>query len=248
MTAMITSRHNSQVTRLCGLLESAKKRRESGEFAAEGTKLLYDAVSAGVELTQVLASEECDLDESRLDGFPVERVNGSVFSAISTQRTPQGVLFAARRPAWTAPKEGPLLVLDGVQDPGNVGTVIRTAAAFAAGGVILTGGSADPYSYKTVRASMGGVFRLPVLTCGPEKLTELCGGRCLYAAMPRENALSVRELPADAVPVIGSEGRGLSPEVLALCGGSFFIPMPGGTESLNAAVAGVIALWELTFR
>ncbi len=245
---MITSRHNGQVTRLCGLLESGKKRRESGEFAAEGTKLLYDAVAAGVEVTMILASERCELEEDRLGGLPVERLSESVFAAISTQRAPQGVLFSAKRPKYDRPREGALIVLDGVQDPGNVGTVIRTAAAFAAGGVFLTGGSADPFSYKTVRASMGGVFRVPVLVCEPEEIPSLCGGRHLFCAMPRENALSARELPGDAVPVIGSEGRGVSESMLALCEGSFYIPMPGGTESLNAAVAGVIALWELAFR
>lgn len=243
---MITSRHNAQVVRTAGLLANAKQRRESGEFAAEGHKLLYDAVAAGVEITLALAAESCVLDEKRLEGVRVERVSDSVFGAISTQRSPQGVIFTAKRPVYTAPREGALIVLDGVQDPGNVGTVVRTAAAFAAGGVILTEGCADPFSYKTVRASMGGVFRIPVIECAPADLPAICAGRKLTAAMPREDAKSARGLGDEYVPVIGSEGRGISDEVYALCDASFYIPMPGGTESLNAAVAAVIALWEIT--
>ena len=243
---MITSRHNAQVVRAAGLLSSAKKRRESGEFAAEGHKLLYDAAAAGVEVTLVLAAESCALDESRTGDARVERVSDSVFESISTQRSPQGVIFTAKRPERRQVRDGALIVLDGVQDPGNVGTVIRTAAAFAAGGVILTGGCADPFSHKVVRASMGGVFRVPVLECSPEELPELCGGRALAAAMPRDDAKPVGALGADIVPVIGSEGQGISREVLDRCSDSFYIPMPGGTESLNAAVAAVIALWEIS--
>lgn len=243
---VITSRRNSRVVRMAGLLSSAKQRRESGEFAAEGIKLLYDAVRSGIEVTQVLVSESCEVDYDLIGGASVEVVSDDVFKSVSTQRTPQGALFSARRPGYSEKMTGTLIVLDGVQDPGNVGTVIRTAAAFAMGGVLLTGGCADPFSYKTVRASMGGVFRVPVTECAPEELRRLCGGRKIAAAMPRADAVSVRELSGDVVPVIGSEGRGISDEVLAVCDESFYIPMPGRMESLNAAVAAVIALWEMT--
>lgn len=241
----ITSRQNPLVQHVAKLLAQAKYRRERGEFAAEGTKLLDDAVEAGVEITAVLATAEVAGTLER--SLPITVVSDRLFGAISTQRAPQGAIFAARIPDVPA-RDGAKIALDGVQDAGNVGTVIRTAAALGIGEVLLVGDCADPFGYKAVRASMGGVFRVRTSRMTAAELLETSSGLKLMAAEPRADAADVRELPPNALPVIGSEGQGLSKEVLEMCEGSFAIPMSGSTESLNAAVAAAIVIWEISGR
>ena len=139
------------------------------------------------------------------------------------------------------------MVLDGVQDPGNVGTVIRTADAFGCDGVILLTGCADPYSVKTLRSSMGAVFRLPVWCTDAETLHVRLrdAGLPLYGAALRDDTADVRALPLHRCAIaIGSEGRGLTAQVLALCDRAVRIPMEAHCESLNAAMAAAVLLWE----
>ena len=139
------------------------------------------------------------------------------------------------------------MVLDGVQDPGNVGTVLRTLDAFDADGLLLTGGCADPFGPKTVRASMGAVFRRPVWTCTGQELHTLLrrSGIPLYGAALRADTMDARAVELSRAAVaIGSEGRGLSREVLNLCDQTIRIPMSDRCESLNAAIAAAVLLWE----
>ena len=139
------------------------------------------------------------------------------------------------------------VVLDGVQDPGNVGTVLRTLDAFDADGLLLTGGCADPFGPKTVRASMGAVFRRPVWSVTPEELGDLQrrSGIPLYGAALRPDAMDARQADYSRCALaIGSEGRGLSREVLDLCDKTVLIPMSPRCESLNAAIAAAVLLWE----
>jgi TrmH family RNA methyltransferase len=140
------------------------------------------------------------------------------------------------------------LVLDGVQDPGNVGTIWRSADAFGADGLILCSGCADPLGPKTVRATMGAVFRLPVYECEMERLAAALKERSipLYATALRSDTEDLRKVKLDrAAVVIGSEGRGVSEETLALCEKTLKIPMTERCESLNAAVAASVVLWEM---
>ena len=140
------------------------------------------------------------------------------------------------------------LVLDGVQDPGNVGTVWRTADAFGADGLILCNGCADPWSPKTVRATMGAVFRLPLYEGTLKNAAERLSAASvpLYAAALREDTQDVRDVPlSTAAVIIGSEGRGVSDEALSLCQKTVKIPMRARCESLNAAVAASVVLWEM---
>ena len=139
------------------------------------------------------------------------------------------------------------VVLDGVQDPGNVGTILRTADAFGADGLFLVNGCADLYNPKTVRATMGAVFRCPVWSCGSEALQTLlaASGLPLYGAALRSDTADVREVDYSRCALaIGSEGRGLSPELLGICTRTVRIPMREHCESLNAAVAAAVLLWE----
>ena len=140
------------------------------------------------------------------------------------------------------------LVLDGVQDPGNVGTVWRTADAFGADGLILCNNCADPWSPKTVRATMGAVFRLPVYEGTLKDAARRLAAEAvpLYAAALGEDTVDIRDVPlGTAAVIIGSEGRGVSDEALLLCQKTIKIPMRARCESLNAAAAASVALWEI---
>lgn len=244
----ITSRQNPAIQHMVRLLADRGFRREHGEVAAEGVKLLADAVAGGAALCCVICAEGAEppplAGDVRLITVP-ERL----FAAISTQKGPQGVLFSCKKPRPVTPEHSRgAMVLDGVQDPGNVGTAIRTALALGIGQVLLSGGCADPYAPKTIRASMGAVFRLPVAEGTPAEVTELLRERGLApaAAMPSDGAADVREMDWTRVaPVIGSEGGGIGTEMRALCEAAFTIPMAAGAESLNAAMAAGIVMWEM---
>ena len=183
-------------------------------------------------------------------GVRAVEVPEELMAYISPMDAPQGVLFAARRrsaalPAALAGRR--YLALEGVQDPGNVGTILRTADAFEADGLFLLPGCADPYGPKTLRASMGAVFRRPVWQCGLEELGGLAegAGLPLLGAALRADTVDARQARLDrCVLLIGSEGRGLSPAALAACGQTVRIPMNPRCESLNAAVAAAVLLWE----
>ena len=170
---------------------------------------------------------------------------------ISPMKTPQGALFLARLPETEPPETlagDRYLVLDGVQDPGNVGTIWRTADALGADGLILVGNCADPYSPKVVRSSMGACFRLPVYETDAGGLYALLerSGIPLSATALREDTVSLEQARLDrAAVVIGSEGSGVSPELLARSGQTIKIPMRERCESLNAAAAAAIVLWEM---
>ena len=173
-----------------------------------------------------------------------------VLTSLADTETPQGVVFACDLPDTALPEKlapGRYLVLDGVQDPGNLGTIWRTADAFGAAGLLLTGSCADPFGPKVVRSTMGACFRLPVWKGERQEVAALLkrSGIPLYATALREDTEDVREVDlSQAAVVIGSEGKGISEELLALCGKTLKIPMIERCESLNAAVAAAIVLWE----
>lgn len=250
MSAMerITSRRNSAVQHVRRLASSGKYRRQTGEFLGEGPKLWAEAAALGWEIPLLMASEEAALLER--EGIPARSalVAPELLTYAADTETPQTMLFTCRIPQAPAGLPGErLLVLDGVQDPGNVGTIWRTADAFGADALVLLPGCADPWSPKVVRATMGACFRLPVYSCTLEELCTLLAdkGIPLYAAALGENARDLRqaELRRAAV-VIGSEGRGVSSRVLERCEMTLKIPMRERCESLNAAMAAGIVLWE----
>ena len=171
-------------------------------------------------------------------------------ASISPMRTPQGMLAVCRLPDTALPETLPgsrYVVLDGVQDPGNVGTVLRTADAFGCDGVLLLTGCADPYSVKTLRSSMGAVFRMPVWCTDAASMRQrlTAAGLPLYGAALRDDTEDVRALDLRRCAIaIGSEGRGLTEQVLAMCDKTVRIPMQAHCESLNAAMAAAVLLWE----
>ena len=241
----ITSRKNPKIRYWRKLAGDPAFRRESGEFLCDGAKLLEEAVSGGTEVTALIAGEKADVPE--LPGVPVYRLPEDLLAYVSPVKTPQGLLFTCRLPARSGVPEGSrFVVLEGVQDPGNVGTVIRTARAMGYDGVLLLPGCADLYGPRTVRATMGALFRQPAAEIGYDDLERLRdGGVTLYATAPGGDCTDVRDADYGRFAVcIGSEGRGLSDRLLALCGRRLTIPMRKDCESLNAAVAAAIVMWE----
>ena len=246
----ITSRKNELVAHIRKLSGSRSARRAAGEFVCDGPKLLAEALKWGAAVTTVVAEEGTSLPELPSAVRRVE-VPADLLRSLSTTETPQGVLFLCRTPDLALPERltgGRYMVLDGVQDPGNLGTVWRTADAFGADGLVLVHSCADPWSPKAVRSTMGACFRLPVWEADLHTLQARLdeGGVPLYATALREDTedLRAQDLRRCAV-VIGSEGRGVSEETLALCGKTLKIPMRTRCESLNAAVAAAVVLWEM---
>lgn len=246
----ITSRSNPLVTRLRKLNSKRSARREEGVFCGEGPKLLAEALKWGADLETVIYAEGTTLPELPVQTRVVE-VPGSLLPAVADTESPQGIVFVCRGESLALPEtlEGKrYLVLDGVQDPGNVGTIWRTADAFGADGLILCGSCADPHSPKTVRSTMGAIFRMPVYEATLEETAEklAAAGIPLYTTALRDDTVDVREVSLSrAAVIIGSEGRGVSNLALELCQKTVKIPMMPRCESLNAAVAASVVLWEM---
>ena len=245
----ITSRQNPLCTHLRKLAASVSYRRRSGEFLCDSPKLLEEALLWQGDLHTVVCTEHAARPPSP-EGVRLVQVPPDVMKSVSPAETPQGVLSVCGMPDRTLPEklEGKrYVILDGVQDPGNVGTILRTADAFRADGVLLVNACADLYNPKTVRATMGAVFRCPVWTCGVPELRALltASGLPLYGAALRTDTVDARSVDYGRCAIaIGSEGKGLSRELLAVCDRTVLIPMSDHCESLNAAIAASVLLWE----
>lgn len=244
---IITFRKNPTIAHLRALASDAELRRSCGEFVCDGLKLLGEAAVSGAEIRCVLwkkggAAAQVDCAEQFL--APAE-----LFDYASPLKNSPGPLFTVRcGSAASDEKVQNAIILENVQDPGNVGTVLRTASAFSVGAVVLTGDCADLYSPKTVRASMGAIFRQRVLCLTHEELPRWLAaqGLPLYGAALSASARDLRKVDiTHAAVAVGSEGRGLSGELLALCEGEIIIPMDARSESLNAAVAASVLMWEM---
>ena len=246
MEMRITSRKNPLLQQVKKLFSSRKEREIAGLFAADGTKLLQEAVRFCPDLDTVILSDGVEADVP--SHVRLIRVPEDVMASISPMEAPQGAVFLCRLPQKEAfvPK-APMLLLDGIQDPGNLGTMLRTADALNVP-VVLLEGCADPYSHKVVRSSMGAVFRTPVVQSTWEEVSvALCAAGIPVAVTAlSDRAKDIRQADVKAMAVvIGSEGRGVRSEILASADRELIIPMNGHCESLNAAVAASIVLWQM---
>lgn len=243
----ITSRKNPLLQQVKKLFSSRRERETAGLFAADGTKLLDEAVRFCPGLETVILSDGV---EAEIPGHVrLVRVPGDVMESISPMSSPQGAVFLCRMPEKTAfvPERG-MLLLDGIQDPGNLGTILRTADALNIKTCLLEG-CADPYSHKVVRASMGAVFRTPVLQTGWEEAMAKCTAAGIPVAVTAldERAMDIRKADVGNMAlVIGSEGQGVRKEILERADASLIIPMNPHCESLNAAIAATAAMWQMT--
>ena len=247
MEERITSRKNPLLQQVKKLLSSRKAREEAGLFVSDGTILLEEAVKYFPGLETVILSDGVQADVP--PSVRVIRVPGDVMESISPMQSPQGALFLCRLPEKTGfvPKPG-MLILDGIQDPGNLGTMLRTADAFGVS-VALLEGCADPYSHKVVRSSMGAVFRTPVVQTTWEAVSAGCKAAGIPVAVTalsdRASDIRSAEVKKMAV-VIGSEGQGVRKEIMAAADAELIIPMTEHCESLNAAVAATVVMWQMT--
>jgi len=246
MTERITSRKNPLLQQVRKLLSSRKERENTGLFVADGTKLLGEAIRWWPGLETVILSDGIQAEIP--EGVRLVYIPEDVMESISPMQSPQGALFVCRLPEKKAfvPCRG-MLLLDGIQDPGNLGTILRTADALEIP-VALLEGCADPYSHKVVRASMGAVFRNPVVQ------TTWQGAKVAFAQAnipvavtaltDRAEDLRNADLKNMAV-VIGSEGQGVRREILDCADTELIIPMNQHCESLNAAIASAIVMWQM---
>ena len=246
METRITSRKNPLLQQVRRLLTSKKERESAGLFVGDGTKLLTEAVRYYPGLETVILADGVDADVP--SNVNVVRVPEDVMASISPMETPQGALFLCRLPEYRefVPKAG-MLILDGIQDPGNLGTILRTADALDVP-VVLLEGCADPYSHKTVRASMGAVFRVQPVQATWEQVSVQCAEAGISVAVTAlsDRAQDIRETDLTKMAVvIGSEGRGVRQEILEQADAQLIIPMNAHCESLNAAVAATIVMWQM---
>ena len=248
----ITSRTNALITRIRKLVAERKHRRREGVMVCEGPKMLGEALRWGAALDTVVWEAGKARAQDIPDGVRQVEVPGDLLAALAPTQTPQGVLFLCQLPERALPEklEGRrYLVLDGVQDPGNVGTIIRTADAAGLDGVLLSNQCADVFSPKVLRATMGSIFRMNLRTTDdlPGELTKL-----------REKGYSILSSQLDGTPfyerqgvaerfalIIGNEGNGVSEQVQQTATHRVRLPMRGGAESLNAAIAAAIMMYEL---
>jgi len=246
MAERITARKNPLMQQVRRLLTSRKEREQTGLFVADGTKLLVEAIRFWPGLDTVILTDGV---QAQLPPNVREvRVPEDMMAYISPMETPQGALFLCRLPEKTVftPKPG-MLLLDGIQDPGNLGTILRTANALGVS-VALLEGCADPYSHKVVRASMGAVFRAQVQQTTWEEAKAACVTRNIPIGVTAldERSKDLRQAPLNTMAVvIGSEGRGVRKEILEAAQSFLIIPMEPDCESLNAAIAAAIVMWQM---
>lgn len=272
---IITSLSNNRIKKVMQIASKSSVRKEEGLFVAEGTKLVREAPADWIEEVYVSETffgrssgngrEGCG--DSQPEGFlkslpdeKIIKVSEHVFEKVSTQKTPQGMLAVLKIPHYTeddvknglnneSRNHNPLiLVLEDIQDPGNVGTIFRTAEAAGVSGIVLSEKCADPYSPKTVRATMGAIFRLPFIVA--DDLVKYVGslkneGITSYAA--RLNGAETYydcDFTKACVILVGNEGNGLSEELSDAASSGVYIPMSGQTESLNAAISASVLMYE----
>ena len=266
----ITSRANPMITETAKLTDR-KYRQKSRLFCFEGHKLLSEALDAGVSLERIFVTERAEERYKELlsrTACPVFSVSDGVYEKISVENAPEGVFCVAKyldnlifshiiymkrshfpTIIGEAVSAERILLCEGLQDPGNLGTVIRTANALGFDRVVLSEGSADIYHPRTIRGAMGALFRLPV-DITPDMPAYIASlkdaGYTVLAAALRDDAMPLGTFPVTekTVFVIGNEGHGLSDAVLSACSGSVIIPMAPGAESLNASVAAALLMWE----
>lgn len=246
MEQRITSRKNPQIQMVRKLLSSRKYREETGRFVGDGIKLLKEAAAYCPGLETVFLSDgvEADLPET----VQIIRVPEDVMESISPMSAPQGALFVCRiprQPEWKP--RGGMVILDGIQDPGNLGTILRTSDALNVPLVLLEG-CADVFNHKVVRASMGAVFRREVVQTTWEQVLQACKAAQIPIGVTAlsDTAMDIRRAQLHTMAVvIGSEGQGVRPEILEQADQQLIIPMNAHCESLNAAVAATIVMWQM---
>lgn len=255
MAERITSRDNPKIKLVRALLNQRSERERSQRFVIEGVRLCEEALNSGCIPELVLISPALSARGNELVNrletrrIPVGEVEPRLLESISDTQTSQGILAVVPQVVKALSADWNfLLTLDGLRDPGNLGTIFRTAAAAGVQGCLLTPGTADPFAPKVVRAGMGAHFRLPIQFADWEEIRRLAAqrkARIWIADSSRGQVCWQTDLREPIVLVIGSEAEGAQPAAYSAADGLVRIPMPGGSESLNAAVAASILIFEV---
>lgn len=243
----ITSRENPKIKRILQL-KTKKGRQKHQAYIIDGLRIVEHAIDNHVPLHAIIITHEFMRDHDEfiytLDKQSIYLVTDKIFSDLVETKTPQGIcglVSMEERPIG----KGKILFLDEIQDPGNLGTLIRTADAAGFSGVVLSPGCTDPYSQKSIRSSMGSVMSIPIWQ---NKHIEILGaykGSIYGAALEGGQSYKNFEYPDQGVLVIGNEAKGISKEVLDFCDYKIYIPMVGAVESLNASIAGGILMFAM---
>ena len=256
---MITSLHNKEIKETAALLARKKERDRRGLFVVEGPKMFGEAPVERIErvyLAQSAAAQMYEKYRDRLSGLSCETVSDEVFVRMSDTKTPQGILCLVRQQHYNIEeilrenkeKQMLFIILEDIQDPGNLGTIFRTAEAAGADGVIMSSWTADIYNPKTIRSTMGSVYRVPFFHVDQmeEAVRRLQkAGVAVYAAhLGGTAAYDACDYQKSTAFLIGNEAKGLREETAACADARITIPMAGKVESLNAAVASSILLFE----
>lgn len=251
----ITSRENSLIKSICELQRSAKMRRHSDCFILEGLRICMDAFDNGIVFDKLIISKTSlekhpqEIERFTENSADVVLVPDSLFEKISDTDSPQGILVVAARPKndLEVKQGGKYIAAENIGDPTNLGAISRTCEALGADGLLLSKGCCDPYSPKSLRASMGTLLRIPVIVLEDFINDIKSSGLKTYGCVVDKTALPISEVKfADGSAVlIGNEANGLTKETKQLCDTLVTIPMKGKAESLNAAAAASIAIWEM---
>ena len=239
---LITSKDNSFIKSVLKL-KTKKGRQKTGEFILDGYRIVMHAIENNIELTAIIMTEE--FSKAHEVEFANKIITSeSIMKTLVETESPQGIIAIAKIKELPI-KNGPVLFLDQIQDPGNLGTLIRTAEAAGFGGVMLRKGCTDPYSQKSIRSSMGSIVSIPIIT-GLEtddllKLDYKIYGAALEGGKPYKKV----SYPSESVLIIGNEAGGIAKEVLDIVHERVYIPMKGDVESLNASIAGGILMFEI---
>lgn len=254
---MITSRHNPKVQLARRLQEQAKARREQRAFVIEGVRLAEEALNSRWTAQQVLFTAQLDergntvLEAFTARGVPCEQVSEAVMKVLSQTESPQGLVVILDQQILTLPPTATfLLVLDGLRDPGNLGTILRTAAAAGVEGVLMAPGCVDAWSPKVLRSAMGAHFHLPLLSQSWQEIQQMIKSSPSHLSVyVADSAAGIPYTQADFCSplalIVGGEAAGAGDEATSLADSKVHIPMPGGSESLNAAIAAGILLFEV---
>jgi TrmH family RNA methyltransferase len=244
---MITSLQNDRVKLAYGLMTGSKSRRKAGKIALEGVRLIRDAMEAGYIPDFILYDPDAVNPEPlNLDASLLLDASPEIIRHISGTEQPQGIVGVFPMPAPGIPASPRrVLILDALADPGNLGTILRTAAAAGVDLVLLAPGTVDPYNDKALRGGMGAHFRVPVVNQSWERITITCDGLPVYLAdMTGDLTYDAADWGQGWALIVGSEAHGASEQAESLAHQRVYIPMAAATESLNAASAAAVILFE----
>lgn len=242
----ITSKDNAKVRNFSKLMSDKKYRNQTGLFICEGEKVLYEAIKLGAKIETIMINEDF-VSKINLEKFNVVCVKNHIMDKLSDTKTPQGVIFSCYmdKTNYDLSKFEKIIILDGISDPGNMGTIIRTAVAFNIDCIVLLNNSVDHYSPKVVRSTMSGVFSIPII-----KMNTLdCFNQIkvpIYATYLDESSKNISDVNLEkCAVVIGNESQGVSKQVIELVFEKIIIPI-NNIESLNASIASSIVMWEMS--